>query len=410
MSIDWSKVGESAILIGPTALVSGYVGARIKAYLDRARPTLAVSSCHIATQRDLLSGRVTIDQPLALRLRESPWAHPLRGMVNASDLEMKIDSMKRAIKDARDTLDFLDKKIEQLPQLEDAPAERKRQFLDEITRDEVKIIDASFTGSLVRQEVEPPLPPDTELEKRERVVEYRESDEDRGGYDINLRLKWYHLCYRDKRDNTRLHPLAKAMSFFDIPYLTAILRHVKADIVQLAAQGDRLVADLEELLQKSRHLVVELSIVNRGRAAAVFTPWAVLRIFGAQVGHVPEIHLARSARLWKPDDPVQAIVQEKSLRKISEPLQEEERGFVLEGASTYNVTYHSVESITEIEKRIPNIQDILSLEIFMSQVAVKRADVAHDKKSWILSSNRRFGKHGEVFPEEEMELLRAKWK
>ncbi len=37
MSIDWSKVGESALLLFPTAVISGYVGARIKAHLDRAR-------------------------------------------------------------------------------------------------------------------------------------------------------------------------------------------------------------------------------------------------------------------------------------------------------------------------------------------------------------------------------------
>lgn len=171
-----------------------------------------------------------------------------------------------------------------------------------------------------------------------------------------------------------------------------------------------MVNDLWKILEENRHLVVELSIVNRGRAPAVFTPWAILRLFGAQIAKIPEIQLVRTSQLWKPDDPVHARAQEDILRKINDPLQEENRGFVVEGGSAHKITYQSIESVEQIETRIPNIRDILQLELFMSQVAVKRADVHAGKKSWILSSKGKFGRHGEQFPEDELALVRGKWR
>ena len=404
MLVDWSGVAASVAI----ALVSAYIGTLVKASFDRARLVVALSSCRLASGPDLIFASVTIDQPLSERLRVHKWAPTLHGTVNAYHLDEVIQGLRRSIAEARDALNFLDLKIGELPQLEKAPAGRKLQFLDQIT--DVRVVVSTFVAALVRQEFEHPLPPDSELETRERIAAYSESEGGAGGYDIHLGTSWLELHYKGKRDNRFLLPCAKAFSFFYVPYLVALLRHAREEMARLEAQGDTLVADLQRLIDQSRHLIVELTVVNRGSTPAILTPWAVLWVSSAGDDRILEIRLAHLRSIWQPSDPVVAMTQTKILKEVDDPRPGEEQGFVVGGGNTQRISYESADPIVDSERRIPSIQDALLRGVFVSQVAIKRADVANRRKSWVLSPKGPFGIRGEQFPRDEIKQIKPKWK
>ena len=310
---------------------------------------------------------------------------------------------------ARSVLAFLDERISELPKLATAPDATKRHFLDTISDPEVGIIFSAFIGALVRHELVLPLPPEEKLAEMPRVIEYIEREKDTGGYSLDIHTSWVHLFYRDKLDNPQLLPAAKAFSVFCIPAIQVLLDHSRNDILRWAAGGDELIASLQDILDTRQHLVVDVTVVNRGRSAVLFSPWALLRIVEGDRESAPTICLVRKDPVWQPADPLLAIAQQKALEEIDSKVDEKQTGFVVEGTSSKSVTYQSEYPLKDLKLEFPKLVDILSMEVFYCQVALKRGDIAKSKGSWVSSGKGRFGKAGECFPKDEIGLVWYRW-
>jgi hypothetical protein len=411
MPWNWLEVVKALVPVVPTALVSGFVGARIKAHFDRAKPSASISGCRIARGRDLFVSPIDVPAQLTDRLRYLKWVKPLSGTVVAAVLEEELESLRATTARARGAIPFVQEKLRELPSVAVSSPEDKRKFLDRILRREVSIIDASFTGGLVRQDLTLSLPSEAELQTLPRIFEYSEATgEDNGGFYLDLRTKQYHVIYRrDRSENSKLLPLVKAFSVFHVDSIRAVLEYVLRDLTTLAAHGDALVEEVEKVLDAGRHLIVELSVTNRGRSAAIFSQWALLRLLVEQVGRDSEIPLVRTNPVWKPEDPVQVLAQEEALRALGEPLSASREGFVLEGDSAIKLMFRSEEAMHVLERRLPKIRAVFAMDCFPCQAGLRRADRERPKAAWIFTPRATFGVRGEQFPSDEISQMRKRW-
>ncbi len=408
MAIDWTKVGESAVLMLPTALVSGYVGARIKSYLNRARPQVSVTGFRIGSGADLTVTTVDIPPALSAKLREYPWTPGLHGTVNAGKLPLIVEKLSQAIDDARRTVTFLRQKLSELPTVAKSDMHAKVRFLNEITEPEYRIIDAALTGALVRQDLRLTLPPDSELEKNEKIVEFVERAGEVGGYCLNFHTAWYNLCYRDRRDNPFLLPAAKAFAYFWEPAIQELLQHVLNDITQLAATGNDVLAELRNFCHQVTPLIVEVRITNSGRSSMLFSPWAVLEVFHPHDRKKDlKIEFIRSPSFWSPDDPLKAAEQEKLLLESPEIKIDNDTYFVVEPGNSAKVVYRSQHPVVKLSAKHPDLLQVMKMELFKAKLHVKRGDVRRLRSAWIHSAMTFFGKKAEDFPTSEITAATA---
>lgn len=409
MNIDWNKVTEASILIVPTALAGAYFGARVKVHIDRAKPNISVTGFRVGTGADLIVSRVKIPANLTTMLRANPWAPRLYGEVNAGKLPTLIDKLERSLIDAQTAIAFLQGKISELSVVAQGSANEKIAFLNDITEPEYKIIDAAYTGALVRQEIRLSLPPDEELHaKNPHVAEYVERAEDTGGYSINLQRAWYNLLYRDKRDNPSLLPAVKAIVHFHEPSLRQILDHSLHSITNWAATGVQIVTTMKSLIAQTQPLIVEVRITNSGRSSALFTPWAVLEIISPNMA-TPDIRveLVRSATYWKPDDPIKAAQQEAILQELPDIRIEKDSYFVVEAGKSVKMVYRSEKPVNTLKDMHTNLLDIMAMDLFRCQIHLKRADIDRSARTWIHSSMANFGTKAEQFPADEITVAIA---
>jgi hypothetical protein len=411
MPIDWNKIGESATLMAPTALVSAWIGARVTNYLNRAKPQVSITGFRKAKGSDLLDSRIIIPPSLSAKLNENSWTPNLHGKVNAANLMALVNKLEQSRLEAKAAIEFVKNQIDKLPSLQTGTDEQKIAFLVKITDAEQRIVDASLTGALVRQELRFTLPPDEILRTTPQLIEFVERTEDSGGFSLNLHTRWYNLYYRDKRDNRYLLPAVKAMAYFHIASIRKMLEYALEDITNLAATGDDILCEIRQLIEQIAPFVVEIRITNCGRSAALFTPWALLEVTHPN-GATDDIkvELVRALTYWKPDDPVQAAKQQAELIKLPEIPIEQDKYFVVDAGHSVKMMYRSRLSINKLTAANSNFTDIMGLEILKCQIHLRRADIQNQKGSWIHSPLTTFGTRAELFPRNEiMAALNPKW-
>jgi hypothetical protein len=410
MLIDWSRVMESLLLMAPTAAISGYIGARVKSHLDKAQPHITITMCRKGAASDLIERKITLPDALVNKLHSSPWCEKLGGKVNVAKIFQQHERLQNNSSEAKSAIGMIEDKLKQLASLENADAKSKRAFLDEITTQEMRIIDCSYTGALCRQEYALPTVSDDELKKNPKIAEYTPDDGDRKGFKINLQTKFYNLNHPSKLDNF-LEPLAKAICYFHIPSLEMLLSNVREDLALLVTDGSGLMVELQNLLSEATPLIVEVSIVNRGRSTVTFSSWGVCRLL--YNGDFPplDIPLVRASSYWKPEDPVLAFQQQKILIESNDiiPL-DRSNFFSVEAGRGGEMKYRSVDSLDVLEKKFPHLTTLLSTDVFRCQVMLKRADVSTQKKAWIPSQIGRFGSSNNTFPQADLPVLCRRWR
>jgi hypothetical protein len=392
-SMNWSDLVTVVI----TALVSGYIGARIKAFVDRANPTVTIAGCRISEGRDLLTARVDVPLDLRKKLRHSPWAPTFVGPVNAARVARVVERLEESISDARSVLGFLDTKLAQLKSLSNAGAEEKLEFLCDISESGVSVVDSAIVGALVRQELSLQIP--EEIKKQQKIADYVERTEDPGGFSINLRSKWYNFYYRDNRDNPYLLPGVEAMVYFHAPSLQKLLGHARDQIVKWAAAGSELVRDLAKEVERSQRLVVEVIVTNRGQTPLPLSQWAYLDIRNDNLDHakrIEPVRLSRVTPLWKPEDPILAARQEEVLQELDIPILQEAGGVSVKGADSERIQYQSLETVATIENAGAKLRDVLHLEMFTCRVSLFRMD----QPTWIRSRDFTFERNALRFPDD----------
>ena len=408
MSVDWSKVLESGILVVPTALVSAYIGARIKGHLDRAKPTVSITGFRTGKGGDLIVSKVKVPSELSQRLRNSRWGADLREEVNAAKLRSVANATERALSDAAVAIAYLDTKLSALPRIASASDDEKIDFLNDLTEPEHRIVDAAFVGALVRQELLLPLPTDEELAKTRKITQYVERTDERGGYSVNLRRAWYILCYRDKRDSPYLLPAAKAMVHFHVPSLIKLLEHTRNDLSRFAATGEANLRDIETLLSLSTPLIVEVRITNNGQSSILFTQWALLEVIhpNDEAQNIT-VDFVRSASYWRPNDPLEAAKQEELLVELTDVPIEPDTYFAVEAGQSVKMVYRSCAPLEELKRKYPKLVGLMGLEVFLCQVHLKRGDIDSAKHAWIHSRLGNFGSKSEQFPTEDKTIVLA---
>lgn len=390
---------DTIVLIVPAALISGYIGARIKAYLDRAKPLVSVSGCRLSEETELLTSRLKVPDEIEDLTIRDPWIPALRGEVSAAKVHRAITEVREAIRDADIARELVSKKLDSLPTISKGSVDQKIKLVDDITFN--TLIDMCITGGFIRGDFSIDLPGDDELTPDKQIIKYApaDDDEDKGGYYLLFGWRDDHLYYKTPRHSAELEPLVKAFCFFHEPTIRKVLQHAKDALTKLIIDGKAAIEKLEQILDAERRVVVEVTITNRGRSTAIFSPWATLHLVGDNAKSLKPLRLVRFENHELPADPVEAKKQTDILIDRPELVKAKDaQFFTVAGRSYSKVTYRSIMSIQEIRSSHPKLLEILDLEVFDCQVKVRRADHGKPVNCWLSSAKIPFGRIAETFP------------
>ncbi|MCP4538338.1 MAG: hypothetical protein GY832_14470 [Chloroflexi bacterium] len=402
MSPDISKIVDALVLIVPSAAVGTYIGNRLRMYLNRAKPDISIAAIRGATKSDFVGLKVSIPPDVSNQFRHDPWAPFIFESVDADKICDYIEAIELRLTQAKDTLEFLEHRIGELPVVGTGTDKEKLAFLDYLANPEHKMIDEVVTASLVRKDLVLPLPSDDELEQLPLVAEYRERGKG-GGYDINLGNAWYTLTYGAERDNQYLLPAAKAFAYFHEPSLRELLLHTKGSISNLAATGQRSVDGLSKLLEDVRHLIIEVRITNRGMSPVTFTQWALLKIaIPSRKSDAGRVQLVRRPQTTRTADADRQFAGSEADVSSADSTEEREGYFVVPPNYSIKIVYKSLQTLKSIAGGQLDIESILNLDLFYCTSYLRRGDIEKPKSAWVHSAATRFGLLSERFPSHEI--------
>jgi hypothetical protein len=406
MAIDWGSTARTAGLVLFTALVSAWMTASIKAYVDRARPVVLITGIRRGRLTDMAGRTVKIPDALAHKLHRSTWTPSLYGDVDVSKVQETADSLRSALAKASGSLAFLDQKILELADMESASAEAKIRYLESLAVPEFMMVDAAITGGLARNELELPLPTDDQLAQCERLVDYVESSEKERGYLLNLRSSWYAIHHNYPQDSPRLLPIAKALAYFHLPSIKALMEFAKRSIAELVATHADILREFEELQEAYAPIIVSIRVINRGRSAVVFSAWGLLEVSyrglgGGSDNSIELVHSQRRTGLVV----ARSDTGSEELRTYLEQSNADPDPCysVAPGAST-QVTYRSRFPMGLIMTEAPSLLKAMDLEVFRCRAHIRRADSEQPRRAWVHTTPAVFGVKGEQFPEGEKQV------
>jgi hypothetical protein len=404
LAIDWAQAFQSTFLIVPTALISGYVGTKVKQYLDRAKPEVSVVGCRIPGADDVVGLSINVPSEITDQLRQLAWTGTLYGTVSAAKLKQKVHELEQLASQARRALNVVELALDQLATVASAGKTDKARFVDMLSRLDLPIIHRAFSGGLAREEVTLELGSKV-LKPEEQVFPFSDhSCKDGEGYSIDLGLCYYNFVYSQGRSKPLLLPGVHAVCWFHQPSLEKLLKYAREQLLLLLTRGPEMAKGCDQILSEVQPLVVEVSVFNKGSSPALFSPWAVLHLASDNSGiNIPLISISPT---WRPIDPIAAHRHRTRVMELPDLIIDKQQSISVSGGTTQRFCYHSTESQKTLETKFRNLEDILALDMFKCQVMVRRLDGNRGSSSWIPSTIGTFGKREQAFPQDEIRLLR----
>ena len=254
-------------LIGIAQLFPGIAG-----WIGRYQVEATLVEIEPCRDHDLLTEVVPVDAAVVQKIRD--WIRAISSKdiaaePTANEVLHALEILNAAVRQAQEVRPFLQYKIQELSVFDSQPQKEKQEFIKALFDPRHPILRQAILGVLLKQ-ADFKGPAETELAGRKKVAEWEEIDSEAGGYRINLYDGYVIFSPPHKSDLPVLLPAVRALCYFDVPSLTALLNRAHDRLAQLAFDSP-ILKDLREALDRVQCMLARVNLHNRGKSTATYT-------------------------------------------------------------------------------------------------------------------------------------------